>query len=297
MSKIFSKEVKIGLAFVVALFLLYYGINFLKGVNVFKKTNSYVVIFDNVSDLSLSSPVVLSGFQIGLVHSMELMNNNSRNVAVTLNLNKGVQIPRDSKMVLDVSLMGNAQVMVESNPYSKEYYSTGDTIKGTRNPGIMESVSQNMIPQLTNLVPKMDSILVGLQTIVNHPALTKSLDNVDIITTELAASSKQLNLMVAKLNKDVPVIADNMVTVTNDLTSVSGQFKSMNLASSYSAIDSTLRNLQSLTTRLNSKDNSLGLLLNDKALYDSLNNAVGNASLLLKDVKENPSKYINIKVF
>lgn len=297
MEKLFSKEVKIGIAFIIALFVLYYGINFLKGVNVFKKTNSYIVVFDEVSDLTLSSPVVLNGFPIGLVYSMELVDDNSGKIAVTLNLNKGVQIPKDSKMILDVSLMGNARVMVEPNALSKEYYLPGETIIGQRNAGMMESISKDVIPQFTALVPKIDSILVGLQTLVNHPALAKSLANMDVITSQLVASSTQLNQMVVKLNKDIPLIAGNMSDITSNLAVVSGQFKSMNLTSSYNSLDSTFRNLQTLTTKLNSKDNSLGLLLNDTKLYDSLNVAVGNAGLLLKDVKENPSRYINIKVF
>lgn len=297
MKKKFSKEVKIGIAFVVALFILYFGINFLKGINIFKPSNSYTVVFDDVTGLTLSSPVVLNGFQVGLVYSMKLENDTAHKVAVVLNLDKGVRLNKGSKVKLDVSLMGSATVVLEQNPYTDEYYTFDDPIPGVRVAGMMESIGADVLPQVGALVPKIDSILMGLQLLVNNPALVKSLQNVEVITSDLAISSKQLNQMMINLNKNIPVMTNNMTAVSSDLAGVTGQLKSMDLASSYKSIDSTLKNVQDLSSKLNGKDSSLGLLLNDRALYDSLSVTMGNASLLLKDVKENPSRYINVKVF
>lgn len=297
MKKKFSKEVKIGIAFIVALFILYFGINFLKGINIFKPSNSYTVVFDDVTGLTLSSPVVLNGFQVGLVYSMKLENDTAHKVAVVLNLDKGVRLNKGSKVKLEVSLMGSATVVLEQNPYTDEYYTFDDPIPGVRVAGMMESIGADVLPQVGALVPKIDSILMGLQLLVNNPALVKSLQNVEVITSDLAISSKQLNQMMINLNKNIPVMTNNMTAVSNDLAGVTGQLKSMDLASSYKSIDSTLKNVQNLSSKLNGKDSSLGLLLNDRALYDSLSVTMGNASLLLKDVKENPSRYINVKVF
>ena len=297
MKKKFSKEVKIGIAFIVALFILYFGINFLKGINIFKPSNSYTVVFDDVTGLTLSSPVVLNGFQVGLVYSMKLENDTAHKVAVVLNLDKGVRLNKGSKVKLEVSLMGSATVVLEQNPYTDEYYTFDDPIPGVRVAGMMESIGADVLPQVGALVPKIDSILMGLQLLVNNPALVKSLQNVEVITSDLAISSKQLNQMMIYLNKNIPVMTNNMTAVSNDLAGVTGQLKSMDLASSYKSIDSTLKNVQDLSSKLNGKDSSLGLLLNDRALYDSLSVTMGNASLLLKDVKENPSRYINVKVF
>lgn len=297
MKKKFSKEVKIGIAFVVALVLLYTGINFLKGINIFKPTNSYIAVFDDVTGLSLSSPVVLNGYQVGLVYAMNLEGDNENKVAVVLNLDKGVKIPKGSKVLLDVSIMGSGTVIIDENPASKEYYSAGDRIPGFRQLGMMESMSKDVLPHVGALVPKIDSILTGVQLMVNHPALLKSLENVEVITSELTVASKQLNQMMTVMNKELPQLSKNMNTVSTNLVDVSGQFKSMDLVSSYNSIDSTLKNVQHLTDQLNKKDNSIGLLMNDRQFYDSLTTTLGNASLLLKDVKENPSKYINVKVF
>ncbi|MFR9165146.1 MAG: MlaD family protein [Dysgonomonas sp.] len=291
-----SKEVKIGIAFVIALAILYFGISFLKGVNIFKPTNSYQVVFDDVSDLTLSSPVVLNGYQIGLVYSMELDNKTGKTTTV-LNLDKGVRIPKNSKIKLSIGMLGGAKVVLIPDSTATEYYSTDDLIIGVREKGMMEALSENMVPQIAAIVPKIDSILTSLQTTISDPKLSSALGNVDEITHNLARSTQQLNILLAAANKDVPKITANMAVVSEDLTTLTGQVKSMDLKATYNSVDSTLKNIQSLSERINSKDNSIGLLLNDRQLYDSLTSTLNNASILLKDVKENPSKYINVKVF
>lgn len=295
MSKV-SKEVKIGIAFIIAIFILYYGISFLKGINIFKSSNLYMVVFDDVSGLTQSTPVTLNGFQVGLVSSMKLDPNNQERIIAYLNMDKGVKIPKGSKMTLDVSVLGSATILLESNPYTKETYAASDTIKGVRKKGMLDA-ADGIVPQVELLVPKIDTILIGLQTIVNSPALTQSLSDINKITGDLAKSTKQLNSLIIALNKDVPQITGNLNTMSGDLATVSGQIKQLDINSTYKSIDTTVKNLESLSNKINSKDNSLGLLFNDRQLYDSINTTISNASLLLKDVKENPSRYINIKVF
>lgn len=297
MKKLFTKEVKIGIAFIIALVVLYFGINFLKGVNIFKPSNSYVVMFDDVTGLAISSPVLLNGYQVGLVYSMELDQSDADKIAVTINLDKQVKIAKDSKIKLDVSLMGSASVIIDQNPLSKDFYTSDERIPGVRNLGMMESLGESVLPNVTNLVPKVDSILTAVNGLLNNPALTQSLENMTVITTDLTVATKQLNQLMLALNKDVPTLTGNVNAITGDLAVVTGQLKSVDVESTYKSLDATLKNVEQLTKKLNSKDGSLGLLLNDTSLYDSLNMTVGNASLLLKDVKENPSKYINVKVF
>lgn len=300
MKKMFSKEVKIGITFIIALFLLYFGINFLKGINIFKPSNAYVVEFDDVTDLTLSSPVLLNGFKVGLVYSMELVNNSGNKIAVTINMDKGVKIPKDSKVKLDVSMLGSASIIIDENPYTTTYYTQKDTIPGSRQKGLMESmasVSSDFVPQVASLIPKLDSILSGLETIVNHPALSQSLDNIDIITKELAASSTELNKMMLSVKNDIPVLTKNMTQTSDNFAQFSSQLKSIDLANSYESLNVTLKNVETMTNKLNSSNSSLGLLLNDRALYDSLTITLGNASMLMQDLRSNPTKYINVKVF
>lgn len=287
----FSKEVKIGIAFIISLFVLYYGINFLKGVNIFKPTNSYMVVFDDVTDLSLSAPVSINGFQIGLVHSMELDKNNR--VVVTLNLDKGVKIPTGSKVNLDASLLGNASVKIQENPVKNGYYTSSDTIYGHKVKGLMDTGAE-LIPQMAALLPRIDSILINLQLLTANPSLVRSLENVEVISSNLAQATSGINSM---MKSDLPVMLRNVNSITSDISQTTHKLSKLDIERTYSSVDSTMKNLNNLSLKLTEKDNSLGLLLNDRQLYDSLNTTIGNASILLRDVKENPNRYINIKVF
>jgi phospholipid/cholesterol/gamma-HCH transport system substrate-binding protein len=291
-----SKEVKIGMAFIVAILLLYYGISFLKGINLFRPSNSYMVVFDDVAGLTQATPVTLNGYPIGLVSSMTLDTKNGNRVITYLDMNKGIKLPKGSKMILDVSMLGSATILVESGVSNTEFISPSDTITGIRNKGMLDAAG-NVLPGIQGLLPKIDSILTGINVLVNSPVLVQSLNDVNQITGDLAKTTKQLNTMIVALNKDVPAITGNLSRVSADLTGVSGQFNQIDLASTYKSVDATMKSLENLSAKMNSKEGSIGLLLNDRQLYDSIVTVMGNASLLLKDVKENPSRYINVKVF
>lgn len=291
-----SKEVKIGMAFVIAIFILYYGISFLKGINLFRPSNSYMVVFDDVAGLTQATPVTLNGYPIGLVSSMKLDTEHGNRIITYLDMNKGVQLPKGSKMILDVSMLGSATIIVEESDNKTEFISSSDTIIGFRNKGMLDAAG-GMIPQIQNLMPKIDSILTGINVLVNNPALSQSLSDVNQITGDLAKTTKQLNVMMGALNKDVPTITGNLSQASTDFATMSKQFNQIDLASTYKSVDATVKSLENLSAKMNSKDGSIGLLLNDRQLYDSIVNTMSNASLLLKDVKENPSRYINVKVF
>ena len=193
-------------------------------------------------------------------------------------------------------MLGSATIIVKESDNKTEFISPSDTIIGIRNKGMLDAAG-GMIPQIQNLMPKIDSILTGINVLVNNPALSQSLSDVNQITGDLAKTTKQLNVMMAALNKDVPTITGNLSQASTDFATMSKQFNQIDLASTYKSVDATVKSLENLSAKMNSKDGSIGLLLNDRQLYDSIVNTMSNASLLLKDVKENPSRYINVKVF
>ena len=158
----------------------------------------------------------------------------------------------------------------------------------------MQSVQENILPQVELLLPKIDSILGGLQTLVNHPALAQSLNNIEKTTNSLAVSSKQLNQI---LSKEVPGIVSDLKVITGNFAEVSSDLKQLDLATTVNAVNETLYSVKQMTNKLNSKDNSMGLLLNDRSFYDNLNSTADNASKLLLDLRENPKRYVHFSVF
>lgn len=294
MKSVFTKEAKIGLVSIISLALLYVGINYLKGINLFQPTNYYHVEFNSVKNVTISSPVFVEGFKVGLVRDIVYDYDTTDKITVDISLEKDMRINKGSYITIVNSFLGGAELHIHLNKYVKEYLESGSTIEGRLEKDMMESVQQNLLPSVEALLPKIDSILGGLQTLINHPALAQSLDHIEKTTGNLETSTRQLNQL---LNKDVPVIVNNLKTVTDNFTVVSGNLKDLDLASTIHSVNATLANLKLTTDKLNSKDNSIGLLLNDKTLYDNLNSTTENASKLLLDLRENPKRYVHFSVF
>lgn len=294
MKTVFTKEAKIGLVSIVSLALLYLGINYLKGVNLFKPVNHYYVAFSNVKGVTVSSPVFVEGFKVGLVREISYDYGTTGKISVLVSLEDKMRINKGSYITVVNSFLGGAELHIHLNTFVDDYFKSGDTIEGRMESDMMTAVQENLLPSIERMMPKLDSILGGLQTLVNHPALTQSLAHVEQTTASLAHSSRQLDQMLAK---DVPVIVENLKGITTNFESVSGQLKALDLAGTMQAVDATLANLKLTTDKLNSADNSLGLLLNDRQLYDNLNGTMENASLLLLDLREHPKRYVHFSLF
>ncbi len=294
MKTIFTKEAKIGLVSIVSLVLLYSGINYLKGINLFKPVNHYEVAFPNVKGVTISSPVYVEGFKVGLVREIRYDYEKKGEILVDIGLEDEMKINKGSYVSIVNSFLGGAELHVHLNKFVSDYYKPGDTIEGRLADDLMQSVQEDLLPSVEAMLPKIDSILDGLGKIVNHPALTQSLEHVEKSTANLEVSTRQLNQL---LSTDVPVIVSDLKTVTANFSDISGELKTLDWQTTVQSINATLANLKVTTEKFNSKDSTLGLLLNDRALYDNLNATTENASKLLLDLRENPKRYVHFSVF
>lgn len=290
----FTKEVTIGIVTIISLTLLYMGVNYLKGINLFRSVNRYYVVCSNVKDLTISSPVFVEGFKVGLVRTITYDYSTTGRILVEINLEKGMRINRGSYVALEKTLLSGAEMHIQLNKYVDEYLQSGDTIEGRQPEDMISTVQNEMLPQVMALLPKLDSILTGLQTLVNNPALAQSLDNIERTTAGLEQSSRQLNRL---LQKDVPTIAGNLTTASANFSALSGDLRTLDLNGTVNSLNQTLGNLNQTTAKLNSKDNSMGLLLNDSLLYNNLNRTVNSANGLLIDFKEHPKRYVRFSLF
>ncbi len=289
-----SKEAIIGLVSIISLGMLYYGINYLKGVNLFKPANHYEVMFTNVKGLTISSPVYIEGFKVGLVRDITYDYGTTNRIMVDVSLDDDMRINKGSYISVVNSFLGGAELHIHLNKYTDEFLKPGDQIEGRMSEEMMESIQEKILPSVEALLPKLDSILGGIQQIVNHPALTQSLTHIEKTTSNLETSTQRLNRM---LECDVPGIVSNLKTITDNFTTVSAELKDLKLAETVTSVNETLSNLKLATDKLNATDNSVGLLLNDRTLYDNLNSTTENASKLLLDLRENPKRYVHFSVF
>lgn len=293
-----KKEITISICVIVALCLLFLGIDFLKGVNVFKPANYYTATYTNVNGLAVSSPVTLNGFKVGLVRSIEYQYDNPGHVAVELSLDKELKLPVGSKAVIVCDMLGTATVQLELTA-NKEFYPVGSEVESETASGLMDSVSKDLMPNIAEIFPKVDSLLTSINKLVSDPAVIASVKRLDAITANLESTTNSLNKSV----KSLPVLmsgvnstVDNVNRLTGNLAEVSEDLKSCPLDSTLQNIQQTTENLRMLTQELNNPNSTLGLLMKDPELYNNLNNTVKSLDSLFVDIKKSPKRYINIKL-
>lgn len=291
--KLITKEVRIGIAGIVALCILVYGINYLKGINMFKPESYFYVKFRNVNGLAQSSPVFADGVRVGIVRDIYYDYGQPENVIVEVEVDNQLRIPKGSTAELVPELMGGVRmnILLANNP--RERYTVGDTIPGMLNNGVMEKVTQ-MMPAIEKMLPKLDSILGSLNTIMADQSIPATLHSIEKTTANLQVASGQLRTL---MSNDIPQLTGKLNTIGDNFVVISDNLKKVDYAATFQQIDNTIKNVKMITEKLNSKDNTVGLLLNDPQLYDNLNETTINAASLLKDLKEHPKRYVHFSLF
>ena len=288
-----KKEFKIGIAAIVALIILFIGINYLKGINMFKSESYYHVDYTEVNGLALSSPVYANGFKVGLVRDIQYNFNKPGHITVGIDMDDNIKIPVGSKAELVTEMLGTVKMNLIMNYGENQTIAPGDTIEGYANNGIMAKAEKDLLPQMEKMMPKLDSILSSLNKILADPAIGNTLKNAEQITASLNQTSSHLQRL---MSNDIPKLTGNVTAITEDLKVISGNLKGIDYAATFNKIDETLKNVYALTDKLNKKDNTIGLLLNDPELYNNLNATSENAASLLKDLQENPKRYVHFSL-
>ena len=291
--KYFTKEVRIGIAAIIALCVLIYGINYLKGIHLFKPTSYFYVKFQNINGLTKSSPVYADGFRVGIVRELYYDYDRPGNVVAEIDVEPDLRIPKGSSAELAAEMLGGVRMnlLLANNP--RERYQTGDTIPGGLNSGMMGEVGQ-LVPQLKQMLPKLDSIMASLNTLLADPAIPATLHNIEHLTANLSATSGQLHTL---MTNDIPQLTGKLNTIGDNFVTISGNLKEIDYAAAMQKVDSTLANVKMITDKLGRKDNTMGLLLNDPSLYNNLNATTANAASLLEDLRLHPKRYVHFSLF
>lgn len=290
--KYFTKEVKIGLTGVVALVVLFIGINFLKGINLFKASNTYYIEFADIKGLAKSSPVFSNGFRIGTVNDIIYNYQDPGKLLIQISVNENMRIPKGSTARLDVAVLGGCDLHLDLSK-NTEFHQVGDTIKGDDKKGLMDKAG-DMVPQMEQIIGKVDTLLTTLNALIANPNLTGILNDTKGITANLNETSVQLNDL---MKNDLPQLTDKLNTVGSNVVTLTNNLNQIDLQAAMSKVDTTLNYIQLMSEKMNRKDNSLGLLLNDSSLYNNLSQTAGSANNLLIDLKENPKRYVHFSLF
>lgn len=291
--KYITKEVKIGIAGIAALCILIYGMNYLKGIHLFKPSSYFYVQFQNVNGLTKSSPVFADGFRVGIVRDLIYDYTQPGKVIAEIDVDPELRIPKGSSAELTSDMLGGIKMtlLLANNP--RERHEVGDTLPGKLNNGVMEKAAA-MVPQVEKMLPKLDSILSSLNTLLADPALPATLHNVEQLTGSMAVTSRKLEQL---MSNDIPQLTSKLNTIGDNFATISSNMKDVDFAAAMQKVDATLANVKSLTDKLGSTDNTVGLLLNDPSFYQNLNATAANAATLLEDLKAHPKRYVHFSIF
>lgn len=296
MNKIFTKEVKIALVAIVALVLLFFGLNFLKGLTLFSSSATYNMSFKDLKGLSESTAIYADGYKVGTVTSIEYDYENAGNVLVKCDIDPQLRIPKGSQAEIESDLMGNIKVnlLLANNP--KEKIEPGGLIKGIDEKGMMAQF-QEVLPTVMAIVPKLDSIVTSVNTILANPSIVNILRNAEDMTANLKVTTSELNSLAMQLNRSVPGMMQHANATLQNTETLTGNLAKVDVDATMKKIDNTLDNLEQMSKALNNREGTLGLLMYDKGVYNNLNSTMRHADSLMIDLKAHPKRYVHFSVF
>ena len=291
-----SKEIKIALVAVVGILVMYFGINFLKGINLFSSHNYYYITFTDIQGLGASTPIYADGYKVGTVDGIEFDYGQTGPIKVKADIDKALRIPAGSKAEIEKDLMGNLQINLLLATNLRERIDPGGIIPGAVNAGAMGKVA-DMVPAIEKMLPKLDSILGSLNALLADPSLAASLHNVQTITSNLTVSTRELNTLMTGLNKQVPGVVNRANGVLDNTNRLTANLANLDVQGTLDKVNRTLANAEEFTRKLNSDKGTLGLLMNDPQLYHHLNATMRDADSLVVNLRQHPKRYVHFSIF
>lgn len=297
----YAREIKVGVLATVCIFLLFFGFNYLKGVNIFSSIHSFHGVYTNIHGLELQAPVYIRGYKVGQVDNIDYDFTRDSSFTVDISIKRNINLPEGTSMALvSDGIMGGMAIeliLPATEVASKEdiaYLPTGATIPTTVVPGLLDGLQEAVIQPLSNTLASLDTLVGQLQAQLDNNHIESILSNADIAVADLQSSSKQLKQV---MSHQVPSVITKLDTTMSDLQQVVTDVKAANIKATVARVDTALNNVNYLIADFRSPNGTVGMLLNDKGLYNHIDSAVVSVDSLLVDLKANPKRYVHFSLF
>lgn len=310
-----NNETKIGLMAILGIGILIIGFNFLKGKGLFKKENQIYAVYQDVQGLVKSNPVVINGLQVGRIADID-GGRDMRKIVVTVSLNKEVNIPNNSLAVINPNLLGSPTLEIQLGT-ATTYLKNGDTLLTTLSGGAFDEAMKLINPvlyEVRSAVQSLDSVLTTITGVFDSHAknnIQSILQNLNLATASFVITSASLKKLMDTQNGTLAQSLENVNKFTSNLNTNNGKFDSimentrvlsknlseMDLKKTLDTLNVAINNFKKGAEKINSKDGSIGLLLNDKTLYNNLEATTDKLNILLDDIRVHPKRYVNFSVF
>jgi phospholipid/cholesterol/gamma-HCH transport system substrate-binding protein len=304
-----SNETKVGILTITALTLLILGFNFLKGKDILVKRKKIYASFNDLGSLSKSNEVKINGYVIGSVYALKVKDKNMSGIVATINLTEDVNIPKDSKALISSPLVGSSYIVIERGA-SPEFLKPGDTLVTRVDVGILDDVKAQLTPTLTKVRGTLDSlntVFGSITGIINSEAknnLQQTLANLNRASSSLNGMLDNQTGALAKTLNNAQSITESLKGNTADISAtianakkVSEKLAALELKPTIDSLNQMISQLKGAVAKLSSNNGTLGALINDKSLYNKLNDAILSAEILMDDLRTHPKRYVNLSIF
>ena len=304
-----SNETKIGALTAIAITVLILGFNFLKGKEVLEHTRKIYAVFKNVEGMDVSNAVRINGLQIGTVSKINEADQDINGIVVTITLKKDVNIPKNSVAVINSGLISSSSLVINKGD-ATEYLKNGDTIATQNRLNLVSQVEKNIDPIVAKLNGTLES-LDSLVEVVGSMFDPKTKNNFSAILAHLAVSSASLQYLLTEKTSTLAQTLNNVDTFTGNLAKnndhinktldnlqkTTEQLSNAKISETVASVQSAMTELKELVGKMNSTNGSIGLLVNDKKLYQNFESTTRSLNTLLDDFRIHPKRYVNISVF
>ena len=291
----YAREIKVGALATICLFLLFFGFNFLKGVNIFSPTNSFHGTYYDLHGLEEQAAVKIRGHKVGQVDRISYDFTRDSAFTVDISIKKDIVLPQGTQMALVADgLLGGMAIELQLPEETAGPIAKGSFLPTTYVPGLMESVQGELLAHVDEAIQDVDSLVAQLRGQVEGDHLKNTLTNVDRISGDLTGVSADLKRM---MNKQVPTIVNNADTAIANLNVIVADLKKADLAATVARVDTAVDGVNGLIADVRSKEGTLGQLIYNKSLYNHIDATVISADSLLVDLKAHPKRYVHFSIF
>ena len=311
------KPVLIGFTFILALALIIWGYNFLKGKDIFKKQMIFYAKYDEVSGLEVANPVLINGYRVGQVNQLYFHPDMSGDIMVVLMLDKKFPIPKNSyARIISSDIMGSKAVDIDLGD-ALELAKSGDTLSASLESSLKEEVNAQVQPikrKAENLLSSIDSLVVAIQTVFNESAvdnLTSSFNDIRQTFANLKSTTSNIDTLVDQEGNRISAILENIDSLSFTLRqnreniariianfeTISDSLAQADIPGTFTRANKSLDNLDAILAKINKGEGTLGMLLHNDTLYMEINRSAAELNKLLEDIRLNPKRYVKFSLF
>lgn len=297
-----SKEIQIGILVIVSIVGLVWGINYLKGSNLFDNNKSVFAVYQDIGGLQEGSGVMVNGFKVGTVKNIALLTNSNYNLMVELSIEKDIAIPVNSiSKIVNEDIMGSKGIALLLGDAS-EFIEDGDTLVSDIEGSLKDEVNKQVLPlknKAEELISSIDSVVTVITSVLSKDAresLTKSLESLDNTFSTMSKTMTKVNQIVDQNDERISSIVKNLEANNDEITNILTNFSNLSDEIAKSNVNNLLASLGEVSKKINDAEGSLGMFINDKDLYLNLEKSSKELEALIKDVKLNPKRYVGFSV-